>query len=402
MPATISWLDTTPEEQRLARDLISLFSQTESRDELGIGQIRDAFSDSLFPGTSVIQARARYFLFIPWSYTTGSARGTSGARCRAKGESQERRMIQTFLDAGFDDSSGLIGSRVGPAVKTLPSTIYWAGMSSYGVVSEGASLDHLGLAGNTVSDSADELAERVAGDWHAGIPSPPLGFPDQVEGGFAMTYGEASWLAERMVTSHPNTLLAYLVNRKVPIDESTPFPWNDVDVERFPELFQSFWFSNVMHGAALLYNLLLAEAYDDEPELTRLDSLVAHYQRLLEAWEIEFLQANEEEFRAWDTSAMWSITRARNPRIHPASEHFVNAWIASLRAGSFSKIADNQALRDLVSSREKRKQGQSRLLNKKMLATWSGAAGSNQLNFRWPIVTRTVNDIKAGLANAGA
>lgn len=35
-------------------------------DELGIGSIRDTFSDELFPGTSTIQTRARYFLFVPW------------------------------------------------------------------------------------------------------------------------------------------------------------------------------------------------------------------------------------------------------------------------------------------------------------------------------------------------
>ena len=35
-------------------------------DELGIGPIRDTIADTLFPGTSTIQTRARYFLFIPW------------------------------------------------------------------------------------------------------------------------------------------------------------------------------------------------------------------------------------------------------------------------------------------------------------------------------------------------
>ena len=62
----IAWLDTSSDEQRRVRELIALFAQSESRDELGIGQVRDAFSEMLFPGTSVIQTRARYFLFVPW------------------------------------------------------------------------------------------------------------------------------------------------------------------------------------------------------------------------------------------------------------------------------------------------------------------------------------------------
>jgi hypothetical protein len=46
------------------REMVALFSQHESRDELEIGQIRDFFSDLLFPGTSVIQTRARYYLLV--------------------------------------------------------------------------------------------------------------------------------------------------------------------------------------------------------------------------------------------------------------------------------------------------------------------------------------------------
>ena len=69
MPSLIAWLDSTPEEQKAARELVAMFSDKESRDELGIGPIRDAFSDLLFPGTSVLQTRARYYLFVPWCYS---------------------------------------------------------------------------------------------------------------------------------------------------------------------------------------------------------------------------------------------------------------------------------------------------------------------------------------------
>ena len=88
MPSTIAWIDSTPEEQRAARELIALFTQTEGRDELGIGQIRDALSDLLFPGTSTLQTRARYFLFVPWCYTAGSAPGPRAPRTSGVGRSR--------------------------------------------------------------------------------------------------------------------------------------------------------------------------------------------------------------------------------------------------------------------------------------------------------------------------
>jgi hypothetical protein len=50
------------------REIIKLFTDRDSRDELGLGQVRDAISDGLFPGTSVLLTRARYLLFVPWCF----------------------------------------------------------------------------------------------------------------------------------------------------------------------------------------------------------------------------------------------------------------------------------------------------------------------------------------------
>jgi hypothetical protein len=66
MPSMIAWLDASREDQRRMREIVNLFTQSESRDELGIGQVRDAFRDSLSPGTSTLHTRARYLLFVPW------------------------------------------------------------------------------------------------------------------------------------------------------------------------------------------------------------------------------------------------------------------------------------------------------------------------------------------------
>lgn len=64
------------------RELIALFSQEESRDELGTGAVRDAFSDLLFPGVSVLQTRARYLLFVPWIFREAERRGMLGPELR--------------------------------------------------------------------------------------------------------------------------------------------------------------------------------------------------------------------------------------------------------------------------------------------------------------------------------
>ena len=68
MASKFGWIDFSEKERQQMLDIIDLFNKQDTRDELGVGTIRDAFSDHFFPGTSTIQTRARYFLFVPWIY----------------------------------------------------------------------------------------------------------------------------------------------------------------------------------------------------------------------------------------------------------------------------------------------------------------------------------------------
>lgn len=394
---TIAWLDTTSEEQRVARELIALFTQVESRDELGVGQVRDAFSEMLFPGTSVVQTRARYFLFVPWCYRDGRARGTSGERCRARGDAQERRLIKALKYASLDDAAGLIGVRAGTAVKTLPSAIYWSALRRYQILTHDTDASHLGLREAGDVDPATELADRHLGDWHGALPDPPDGFPEQVPSGFELSHEEAAWLAERVVVSVPGTALSHLIERRERIPDELAFPWEVIPESRFEALAHARRFSTVMHGAALLYNLLVAERYERHPNLTRLDDRTEYYRVALEGWHESAIAPITNDLAAWDVDCMWQLVSQVNPRVPPSTRLFVDAWVRSTKRGQAASAADNRTLRQLVHQREARKGKQSRLANDKMLATWSGASGAGQLDFRWPTVRRLVNDIVKGL-----
>lgn len=65
----IAWLDTSPADERRMREIVRLFSDTATLDDLGIGQVRDGLSDLMFPGTSTVHARPRYFLIIRGSFS---------------------------------------------------------------------------------------------------------------------------------------------------------------------------------------------------------------------------------------------------------------------------------------------------------------------------------------------
>jgi hypothetical protein len=403
MPSTIAWIDSTPEEQRAARELIALFTQTEGRDELGVGQIRDALSDLLFPGTSTLQTRARYFLFVPWCYTEGSAKGTTGAENQRRGEAQERRLVQALRDANLEDAAGLIGGRVGPSVKNLPSSIYWSGLQQYGILTHLTDPSHLGTLTGTSGDVATELAERSEGDWRPGIPPAPAHFPREVGGGFVMDPDEAEWLAARMTSANPNSVLATLLERRLIIDPASAFPWDEAPRAQFEELDHAYWFSNVFHGASLLYNLLVAERYDANPALTRIEYATETYLQRLDDWAAEFLVPLREGLLGWDIERLWQLVLAVNPNINRRTQSFVETWLDEVRTADPRRIAENTRLRQLVQAREQRKGKQSRLFNDRLVATWSGASGAGQLDFRWGTVRTLVNDIVRGMtSDAGA
>jgi hypothetical protein len=61
----LGWVDHDPEQQQSVLGGLAV-SGRDARDELGLGTIRDTLSDLLFPGTSTVQQRVRYFLFVQW------------------------------------------------------------------------------------------------------------------------------------------------------------------------------------------------------------------------------------------------------------------------------------------------------------------------------------------------
>jgi hypothetical protein len=48
------WLDYSERDRRKMLDVVDLFKEHDTRDELGLAAIRDSFADQFFPGTPLI------------------------------------------------------------------------------------------------------------------------------------------------------------------------------------------------------------------------------------------------------------------------------------------------------------------------------------------------------------
>jgi Family of unknown function (DUF6361) len=244
-----------------------------------------------------------------------------------------RRAETDLVDAieRSGNSDGNIGKLAKTALKRLPSSVYWQGLSVWGIrVFQGAQAQYHGSLdryysrvtrlGGRVSKRDIEHDDLVAPNWHGGLVSPPPDYPANCS--LSLTRPEAEYLAERIRLS-PTTagsLLAELVAQRRRNDD-VPFIWeHPYSAELPPKLGElvhhAGCFSEVMHGAPLLYNLVLAEqAHWDEG--------VGKYRQRFAEWE-QLISKRSKILIAWKRTRFWELIRAVNPRISNPTYDFIN------------------------------------------------------------------------------
>ena len=200
--SSLAWIDFDEAERQRAQRIMALFQERETRDELGLGAIRDSIADHLFPGTSTIQTRLRYMLFIPWLYRALEKREVPEAQLRTEARDTEIRLADALKASG--ESNGIIGRDAGPRLQRLPSSVYWAGLGAWGIRVFPGSLDSLfvALRGRGRSRSASSGEDALAGGqtpavWNPALPQMPGDLLEHAV--FRLTTDEAQFLIDRLI-----------------------------------------------------------------------------------------------------------------------------------------------------------------------------------------------------------
>lgn len=399
MHSSLTWLSHDSVERDRTLRLIELFKESGTLDELGVGAIRDGFADALFPGTSTLHTRPRYLLFIPWLL----ARSASGLKDAAEGPERMRRnevyLINALLAGG--ESEGVIGRDARARLKVMPSAMYGAAVSRYGIRTNGTSIAQFfrdavdSVAWRKHQPDADDegVVDRVLmpgldPELAVSCPAPADLLTSTT---FDLSHAEAAYLRDRIVGSVPDSLLAWLLSHKA-VDNDASMVWQHSAREAFPasnsEIVEhARRFHHAWHGAPLLYNLLLAEKKQN-------DDLVEYYRSAIADWHGEV--AGESVWDGWSRTEFWNVLHRANSNLRPATVAFMDAWLNG--AERSHNIADETTLRELVATRERRlKGGRSRLVNQAALDNWSGGVGLGRLQYRWSYAQTMVSDIAAGL-----
>ena len=370
MSFALSWVDHDQKARNRVEQILALLNEREARDELGLGPIRDSLADLLFPGTSTIQTRLRYFLVVPWVYRALEVEGVKGAEVWRRGRDLELEVADHLRGTS---EAGVIGKRAGRRLKRLPSSVYWLGLGTWGL-----------------------RYDRRASRWHQGLPARPRGFP-KIDT-LALTSAEAQYLQDRVTQSVPDTLLAHLFLRANPAE--CRFAWEHPDYAEFPPphkaaLEHARLFSEVIYGAPLLYNLLLAR-------LAQREDMIAEYRAKLETWSGDLDRGALDNWSV--TDFWWTVGQRR--KINPCAQDFVARWIdlARSRALDVSKHgfpADDSDPARLVRRRERRlKRDRSRFRNRRLLDQWGGGSGLYRMGYRWGKVRDYIRELAAGLGQA--
>ena len=408
MTSTFAWLDHDETERRKMLEVVNLFREKGTLDELGIGTIRDGFANHFFPGTSTIQTRTRYFLFLPWIYQRMERERVPSAQADARARRYQAELAHALQAGGEKDAAGIIGIQAGANLQRPPSVIYWAGLRHWGIRNFPGSLDQYQSAldgfyrnGRTAlrsDDGESELVDASARSWHGGIPDPPENLFESTT--FRLRREDAVYLQERIRTSAPDTFLARLVESGRSV-RGVNQPWELLVLSEFPRALRedvehARLFSLSMYGAVLLYNLMMAERLISEG-ISQDQQRVDGYRSTAAAWATEVSQ--DHELSQWSRPAFWAAASRVNPNIPPGAHRFADRWIEAVITNPHN-VFDDADLRRMIISRERALKGSlSRLSNRRALERWSGASGLTRLNYRWREAQTVATDIRGGLVS---
>lgn len=414
--ASVGWIDFSSEHRDKVRTVIDLLKKQGVVDELGIGVIRDSFADRLFPGVSTIQTRAKYFTLTALLIQD---------YLRQPEAKKEKQSLEEFL-AHWEkwcriklaarygtqgEARGIIGITFGERsdrdVQRPPSSVYWNGLRTFGIVRPRLSLAEFSrMAGGRRSlKSVFQGTDRDKGDDLDADPEngPRVRVPAAVDEKYwnnlsiTLSVGESEFLRQQITASVPDSLLGQILldtqasaellklRRTATFSDFAELPFirnlKNHELRRAVQHARDFWV--IMQGAHIRYNCLLQGRYGT-PEARAMCN---------DEWDEWLVKISCFDWTAWDTSYVWQLVEQHDSHVQPATRDFVDGWIARSR----SVCRDLPACDKLVINQElANKRNRARLRRGATNETVDGWIGLRELDYRFLQVRTLIEDIQRG------
>lgn len=417
----IGWIDFSSEHREKMRAAIDCLSTPGAVDELGIGIIRDAFADTLFPGVSTIQTRPKYFiqtarLLEQYRHEQGSHRRSKSLEQFLEDEELLDRIQLVEAHGAESDSIGIIGGSFGTRkdrnVVRRPSSVYWNGLREFGIIQPA----QLSLAefGRRLSDSHKNLhtllneSGKDRGDdldamdhtqtIRVSLPPGDAGTRDQLT--IDLTYDEAVFLKNKIISHQPSSLLGKILMDDHAIAEVLKLPLNgkfedlaklgfiqnleDTQLQRTVIHALKFW--QLMEGAHIRYNCMLQAQSGTTEKREEFEADWEHWQENLPNY-----------LDGWNTDFTWGIVTAKGRKPRQQTRAFVEAWIDQC----IHNASDLDLCERLVKQQELANKGKRARLTKNEGAI-NDRVGFSELEYRFPQVRRILIDIHSAIGGQNA
>lgn len=223
MVSQIGWIDFSPRHRDRVRRFMDLMGMGGVVDELGVGVIRDAMSNKVFPGFSTLYTRAKYFFITP--YILKELENEKKPNIR-KAEEAINNIIIGFYNAHPERNAESYFGKVKRSgiLKRQPSEIYWNGITLLHLINTESTLEQILhnrhsiieelLSNNRGDDITNEQGEykntgvdgvSYTPDWRQYIK----------ENGLTLSRIEAEILRDRLLRYTPDSLPAALVSSEL-------------------------------------------------------------------------------------------------------------------------------------------------------------------------------------------
>lgn len=411
----IQWLDFSSAERDDVMNLLAAQQDKSTQDELGVGLVRDAIADHLFPPLSTIQTRAKYFLYVPWLLRQLEQGNVAPDNLDRTLRQRELALIRAMRDAA--DRKHLIGGESGDQTKRLPSSIYWAGIRRLGIYSGDTSLaeylDEIPERRTLRKTRVDEIeyvqAEHGANAhtaWDVGLPADEPDFLTATD--FTLDAEQARYLKEKILAMPTATgrscLLQWMIchldtQMLAALDE----PWTllapGTAVPELPahlrrELTHARNFSlcaRVLTG--VYYRLLVTMRRDTDT--SRIDGF------LLDS--VQQLADLSSELSEWarDRQAFWQWIQQSNPRLE-RDRPFIDEWLDVLAGFGFAPqgpeaLTTPERHRWMQRREHALKGSLARMTHPAVLQRWKTPDALGQMDYRWRTAKLILQDILHGI-----
>jgi hypothetical protein len=411
----LGWIHFSDTDRQKVMQVLDLLKPQGTVDELGVGVVRDALADELFPGMTTLMTRAKYFILVPRMIQEFIRERPTGIGAAEFLRLQENwAMNELGRVHEYKDTARVIGVTFAKRNRDLPkkrwqelarkpSEMYWNGVRTYGIytgqLSLANQLDQLdrrpgrSLSGfNGAEETGDDQDTEL--DEHRQLFRLPDKQAWRTDLRMDLTPSEAEFLHERITNTHGDRLIGLVLknpewraqfSRGKSFSQLCDMPF----VRSLPSKVRSalyiarhFW--TIMEGAHIRYNILL-QRHAGSPE--------GRQER--EADWLEWATAMRRfDWAGYNEQDLWAIV-VRNGRLPGRTSEFIRLWTELVR----DQITDTEKMDDLVATQEQRNKGKrSKLLSDiNEGIRYTGWVGIGGMDYRFGQVRNIVEDIDKGL-----